>query len=74
MEGVGDKLEGVGTVNMPDMPRWMQTSTTGWLHGCVSSFNKRSLWFEKDLELSKQQTCVVGKDKGHNMEVLSNLR
>ena len=22
-----------------DMPRWMQTSTTRWLHVCLSSFN-----------------------------------
>ena len=34
---------GWGTVIMPDMPHWMQTSTTRWLRGCVSSFNNRSL-------------------------------
>ena len=34
-------LEGAGAVHMP---HWMQTSTTRWLCGCVSSFNSRSLW------------------------------
>ena len=27
------------------MPRWMQTSTTRWLRGCVSSFNNRILCY-----------------------------
>ena len=27
-----------------DTPRWLQTSTTRWLHVCLSSCNNRSLW------------------------------
>ena len=27
------------------MSLWMQTSTTRWLHFCVSNFNHGSLWF-----------------------------
>ena len=30
---------GWGTINMPGMARWMQTSTTRWLRSCVSSLN-----------------------------------
>ena len=37
------------------MPHWMQTSTTRWLHGCVSSFNNRSLW------LNEQQFYLFGQ-------------
>ena len=33
-------VRGWGAVHMP---RSMQTSTTRWLHGCVSSFNNRLL-------------------------------
>ena len=39
MEGVGGHI-GWGGVYMP---RWMQTSTTRWLHICLSSFNNRRL-------------------------------
>ena len=31
------------------MPHWMQTSTTRWLRGCLSSFNKRSLCSSRHL-------------------------
>ena len=31
------------------MPRLMQTSTTRWLSGCVSSFNNRHLWLWPDV-------------------------
>ena len=33
---------GLGAVHMPC---WMQTSTTRWLRGIVSSFNNRCLWY-----------------------------
>ena len=40
-------LEGVGAVHMPC---WMQTPTTRWVRGCVSSFNNRSLWVGREIE------------------------
>ena len=61
-------LEGVGAVHMPC---WMQTPTTRWLRGCVSSFNNRSLWVNCPMigpslsfmhqnfsNLSKKEVCM----------------
>ena len=56
---------GWGTVNMPDMPSWRQTSTARWLCGCVNSFNNTSLWFSVWIQLlclcliRNRFTCLV---------------
>ena len=69
--GWGAKLEGVGTVNMPDMPHWMQTSTTRWLHGCVFNFNNRNLWY---CDQMVRVPFTLPKSVSNNLTVFHDLK